>query len=585
MKKTLFTVMLAAAFALNGCASLMNGAFKLPPLQYRVKVERNVMTPMSDGVALASDVYHPAGLAPSPVILVRTPYDKDAPGVIGYFESRLMRLLAGHGYTVVVQDCRGRYASQGDFYPFVSEHADGHETLAWAASAPWSNGRVGSWGGSYFGFTQWAMADGSENLFAMVPLVTSADISQTFYEGGAVDLANMFSWAVTNEGRTGRKVAERDVEKGLRTLPLIEADNAAINEDVPFYEDIISYRMVEKKEQLNYQDRFQEVSAPGFFIAGWYDLFQKYEITDFQHLISEAREPARSLSRIIIGPWGHGPFSKPAVKFKNGGLTQMGQLDKMIAFYDQTLKGEPRGVESWPVYSIYVMGKDEWVGLNDWPPAGMKPTDYFLHSYGHANTKDGDGALSPFAPEAESADRFSYDPADPVPTAGGPLLGADLGPKDQAKVEARSDVLVYTGEAVSVPLTLMGPISVTVYAASNAPDTDFTAKLCDLYPNGLSVNITDGIVRARFRSGDLKHSEPIEPGQVYEYTIDLWQTAYVFLPGHKIRLQISSSNFPRFDRNLNTGEDIATSTTMRPASQTIFHDPERPSRLTLPVVE
>lgn len=584
MKRILVICLVAAAAIASGCAGVMNTAFLIEPMEHRVKVERDVMVPMDDGTLLATDLYRPRGVESGPVILVRTPYGKSGGEGLGRLQTSLYRMFAGHGYTVAVQDCRGRGNSQGEFYPFLFEVEDGRATLEWAATAPWSNGRVGSWGGSYFGFTQWAMADSSPELMAMVPLVTGADIIRIMYEGGAINFMNMLGWSTLNAGRGEEPVSLEQVEAGLRHLPLIESDDVVINKTVEFYDDTATYKLVERFEPISYQGRYSEVSAPALSIGGWYDLFQKYQIEDFMTIRQSALEPARSKSRLIIGPWGHGIFADPPVKFKHGGILEMVRPDRMLDFFDAWLKGEDTGADEWPPYYMYVMGANEWRGFEQWPPPGMEPTAWYFHSEGGANTRDGDGLLGPAAPGHEASDVFLYDPADPVLTAGGPLLGPDLGPKDQASVEERPDVLVYTSPPLERPLTVMGPVTVTLYAASDGKDTDFTARLCDVFPKGLSVNIGDGIIRARFRNGDLTSPELIEPGRVYEYTIDLWHTAYVFQPGHRIRVQISSSNFPRFDRNPNTGGDIATGSEMRTARQTVHHDVERPSHVTLPVV-
>ena len=455
---------------------------------------------------------------------------------------------------------------------------DGKDTLAWLAQQKWSDGAVGTWGASYYGFTQWALADGDPRPRALATLVTTADIRQIVYEGGAVNLANILSWTAGNQGAGGRTIEPATLAAGLRTLPLADADQRVIGENVPIYDDAVTYRLPAVLAGCAYEDRYRQVSAAVFSTAGWYDLFQKFQIEDFQKLRALAAEPARSMSRMVIGPWGHGIFDHPPVSFPDGSMVRILQLGKLMNFYDQFLRGRDRGVADWPVYTVYVMGANRWVGLKQWPPAGMVPTSFYLHSGGAANTAAGNGALSAAVPAAEPADAFIYDPADPVPTAGGPLLGADLGPKLQGPVEARRDVLVYSTAPLASALTVMGPVRVVLFAASDAPDTDFTAKLCNVFPDGRSVNITNGIIRARFRGGDLTRPELIAPGQSYRYEIDLWHTAYVFLPGHRVRVQVSSSNFPRFDRNLNTGGDIATGAEIKKAAQTIYHQPEQARR-------
>ncbi len=576
MKPRQLLTLLCLGLAAAGCVRTVNTAYDLAPLEYRVVVESDLMVPMSDGVRLATDLYRPQGLERAPVILMRTPYGKQTHGADpnGIMAEFVGKLFARHGYMVVIQDTRGRYGSEGEWDPFVNEVADGHDALAWAASQPWSTGKVATWGGSYHGFTQWALADDSPRLAAMVPYVTSTQMLNIYYEGGAVNYVNMLGWHVVNRGRVGAPPDAEALTAGLWTLPLIEADNRAVSENVPAYDLAVSYQAPEHFDNIDYAGRHAKVSAPILSIGGWYDLFQKYQIEDFTLLREVGQGPAREESHLVIGPWGHGFFADAPVKFDDGGISKLPQFDRVLAFYDERLKGEDRGMDSWPPYIMYVMGANEWRGFEQWPPPAAQPTKFYLGA---------GGRLSTTAPGDEAPDHFTYDPADPVPTLGGPLLGADLGPKLQAPVEARDDVLVYTTEPMTEPLTITGPLSVTLLATSDAKDTDFTAKLCDLFPDGKSINISDGIVRARYRNGDLKNPELIEPGQVYEYEIDLWHTAYVFLPGHSVRLQISSSNFPRFDRNRNTGDDVGTGSEMRPAKQIIHHDSKHPSRLILPV--
>jgi uncharacterized protein len=578
-------VALIISISLSGCTNIMNRALDLGPLENRVEIEKDVMVPMNDGVGLASDIYHPVGVDKSPVIMIRTPYNK-APGDInGKIITYFGKLLSRHGYTVIIQDVRGRYNSGGDFYPFVNENTDGPVVAKWAAEQPWSNGNVGAWGGSYFGYTQWSLADKSPSLKAMVPIITCSDFRIVYYEGGALNYSNVLFWATTNYGRYGVPADEKMLKEGIANLPVIDTDDFVVGESIGFYDDAVNFEALEWLDKVSYEDRYKDVSAPMFSIAGWYDLFQKYQIEDMRNMQKLAKEPARSKSHIVVGPWGHGAFADSPVKFKDSGTIKMAQIKRTLDFYDEFLKGENTGADSWPAYIVYVMGDDEWKGFEEWPPKESKPVSYYLHSKGNANTRAGDGTLDTDSPENEPTDAFTYDPSDPVLTVGGPLLGPNLGPKDQEAAEVRDDVLVYTTAPLTEPLTVIGPISAVIYAKTDAKDTDFTAKLCDVHPNGLSVNINDGIIRARYRNGDLRNPELIDPEETYEYAIDLWHTAHTFKKGHQIRLQISSSNFPRFDRNLNTENLPGQGTEFKKANQAVFHDKARNSRLVLSVME
>ena len=563
-----------------GCTRIAGRVLGVGPVENRVVVETGVMVPMSDGVRLATDIYKPKGMDRGPVVLIRTPYNKSGEEIMTY----AYKIICRQGYFVAVQDCRGKFGSEGEFYPFLNEADDGKDMVAWLNGQTWCDGNIGTWGGSYFGYTQWSLADDNPYLDAMVPYVTTARIEKIIYEGGALNYQNILGWSASNSEERDRD-SRGDMKEAVWNLPLDQSDDIAAGANVPMYEDVVNYAMLDVMKERDFSDNFDDVSAPSYNVVGWYDLFQKYQIEDFMFIREEAHEPARSMSRIVVGPWGHGVFKKPPVKYKEGGILQLPQFGRMMDFYDHLLKGMDNGVDQWAPWRIYVMGVNEWREFEEWPPEDMELTSFYFQSGGDANTAAGDGVIMRETRKGGSVDEFVYDPADPVPTVGGPLLAKNLGPAEQSAVESREDVLVYTGEELSGPLTVMGPIKVVVYAASDATDTDFTAKLCDVFHNGKSINIADGIVRARFHNGDLDSPELIEPGKVYEYEIDLWYTAYVFQPGHRVRVQISSSNFPRFDRNLNTGGDIASGTEMREARQKIFHDSERPSRIILPVVE
>jgi len=324
-------------------------------------------------------------------------------------------------------------------------------------------------------------------------------------------------------------------------------------------------------------------------VTSWYDIFLHGGLANFCGLRRHAMtETVRAAQKLLIGPWAHlFPYTSPSstgtgdIDFGPAALIDLHETQ--LRWFDHWLKGIDTGLLDEPPVKIFVMGENRWRDEREWPLARTRYTPYYLHSRGRANSASGDGTLSHELPRDERADQVVYDPDDPVPTHGGNTLIIAMGVQDQRPVEARDDVLVYTSTMMSDALEVTGPIAVTLYAASSAPDTDFTAKLVDVRPDGYAQNLADGIVRARYRDSRVAPA-PLTPGAVSTFTIDLWATSHVFLPGHRIRVEISSSNFPRFDRNLNTGDDPATGTRRQTARQTIFHDPRYPSHITLPII-
>jgi putative CocE/NonD family hydrolase len=326
-----------------------------------------------------------------------------------------------------------------------------------------------------------------------------------------------------------------------------------------------------------------------YHVSSWYDIFLRDAIIHFNGLRSRAMTPeARGGQKLLLGPWAHlFPYTTPTtggtgdIDFGPNAFVDL--HDVQLRWFDYWLKGIDTGIFAEPPIRLFVMGTNEWRDEHEWPLARTRYTPYYLHSRGQANSLNGDGALSPEVPGEEPVDHYRYDPADPMPTWGGNTLIIPVGVKDQREVEARQDVLVYTGEPLGKPLEVTGPLKVVLYASSSAPDTDFTAKLVDVRPDGYAQNIADGIMRARYRES-LMTPKLLARDEVYEFTIDLWATSHVFLPGHRLRVEISSSNFPRFDRNLNTGEDQATGAHFQAAEQRVFHNQRFCSHILLPVI-
>ncbi len=557
---------------------------------FSVRMEHHVGVPMRDGVKLSADIYRPDAEGRYPTLLVRTPYSNNSPGAIdqGHYQSLF---YAQRGYAVVQQDVRGRYDSDGVFYPFSNEANDGFDSDEWVGRQPWSNGRIGTMGQSYYGLTQFLQAlTGSKYLTAIIPNVTTLDTYDNWiYKGGAFQLGFALPWAVYIDGRVNQELTAYRWPAAFQHLPISDADEAA-GRRIPFYRDWVAHPTRDAYWDENSWEHAQDqIAVPSFSISGWYDIFLKGLLTDHVEITKRGRtEAARAGRRVMIGPWVHGVGRNPVGEVNFGPEASVDLARVQLRWFDYWLKGARNGVAEEPPIKIFVMGENSWRYEREWPLARTRYTKYYLHSAGRANSLNGDGALSTELPTArEATDTFTYDPARPVPTLGGNNCCwteiVPMGPFDQRAAERRDDVLVYTTPELPAPLEITGPITVTMYAATNAKDTDWTAKLVDVEPGGYARNLQDGIVRARYRASN-RQASPIEPGKVYEYTIDLWATSNVFLPGHRIRVEISSSNFPRFDRNLNTGEDPGTGTAMVRAAQTVYHSARYPSHIVLPVI-
>jgi putative CocE/NonD family hydrolase len=577
------------------------------PAQYSVSLDRGVPIPMRDGTILYADIFKPAAPGKYPVILVRTAYDRKG---VATFAAR----AAGAGYALVSQDIRGRYESEGAFHAFPHEVQDGYDTCAWICEQPWSTGRIGMFGGSYVGLTQWQAAlGGAPGLQAIVPNITAADYHEGWsYHGGAFELSFNKSWALTWLATdTARRLAETDpsFQAKLETLwdrcDAMEADfdimplagDPLLAELAPYYDEWLAHPDHGPFwDKLKADGKYDTLDLAALHAGGWYDVFLGGTLRNFVGMRAGAKtETARKAQRLLIGPWDHMTIvtESPVGTYDPGVRSWYATIDFdaiHLRFYDRYLRDLDNGVDDEPPVQIFVMGDNRWRLENEWPLARTEYTRYYLHSDGNANTLNGDGVLSREEPPAGSRpDHFIYDPLNPVPNIGGNLCCNEAktngGQFDQRDVETRRDVLCYSTGPLEKPIEVTGPITVTLYASSNAVDTDFTAKLVDVCPCGCVMNLADGIIRARYRSGT-RSQELMTPGEVYKFEIDLWATGTVFQPGHQIRVEISSSNFPRFDRNPNTGGVIAT--TRREeclvAHQTIHHSQEHPSHITLPII-
>jgi len=566
-----------------------------------VLIEKNVTMLTRDGVQLNADVYRPAAQGPFPVVLIRTPYDKEAVPSAANQGLNVLR-AAEAGYALVVQDVRGRFTSHGEFRAIVQEDVDGADAIAWAAAQPWSTGKVGVFGQSYLGTTAWRAASQTPPaLCAMATPVTPASIfGELGAHGGAFQIGGTLMWStfMTMDTRTRR---------GLDMQPLIQAmsDWDALYQHLPlcdqphlaglaphFFDWLAHHSYDDFWRAISLTEAYERITAPNLQHAGWFDIFLAGNLAHYAGMKQRGGSAlARQHQRLVIGPWVHAMTADyPEREFgMAGSYIALDPHGAHLRWFDHWLKGVDNGAEREKPVKLFVMGHDQWCEEDDWPLPDTRFVPYYLHSAGRAGTAAGDGGLSTDPPGAETEDIFLFNPHDPVRTQGGnnflpwPFNG---GPRDQRQIETRSDVLCYTTPALTHDLEVTGPLSLVLYVSSSAPDTDFTGKLVDVYPDGRALILADGILRARYRESQ---SVPklMVPGQIYEIQIDLIATANVFKAGHRLRLEVSSSNFPKFARNSNTGGDIAT----EPASaylvavNRVYHDAGHPSRFILPVIE
>jgi len=550
-----------------GCAA----AAEKPVVKYL-----GVPVAMRDGVRLSTNAYLPSEHGRYPAILVRTPYNKGADITPNY------RAFVEHGYAVVVQDVRGRYESEGAFQPLTQEIYDGDDTLNWIARQPWSDGRVGMIGGSYSGITQWKAAlSGNPHLKAIFPVVSGwDDYSDRYYStGGALKLGYRLEWLAENLRAPGY---HQPFDRFVLHLPVRSSDISALGWTSPLWRDVMNHPTYDAFwKAVSTREHIDRVKAPVFSIGGWYDNFVESDLEAYAALHRRT-----GLNRIVVGPWPHN-MSIPFQGVNFGSESQVAVRGLQMEWFDQWLKGKDSPLLSRPPVRFFTMGVNEWREAREWPPESAISVNYYLQSGGRANSLAGDGALADKPGRKASTDGFEFDPDRPVPTLGGATCCNPKvfpwGPFDQRPIEERSDVLVYTTRPLKHPVEVAGPVRVVLWVSTSARDTDFTAKLVDVFPDGVARNLTDGILRLRYRNS-LEKPEPAKPGEVYRIAIDAGVTSNVFLKDHRIRVEISSSNFPRFDRNPNTGGPVAEARSLAKANQTVLHDAAHPSCLTMMVV-
>ena len=552
------------------------------PNPEKVCIQFNQRVPMRDGVTLSADVYLPANVETEgkhyPVVLMRTPYMKANATAVDYGA-----YMAERGYVYVALDVRGRGDSDGEFVPYFNEGRDGYDAIEWCAVQSWSNGNVGTVGSSYPGRIQWLAAlQQPPHLGAMIVRVAPSD---PFVETPTGLPSPMhLCWLHLVSGRTNQVMEAVDWARVYEHLPLLTMDEQAGRRNSYWRADLEHPQLDDYWEPLRYQAKFEQINVPVLHISGWYDDEQIGTPMNYIGMTTRGATPeARAGQRLLMGPWGHAVNTVSRLGEVDFGPQSLIDLrGEEVRWFDRWLKGATEPAVA-PV-RIFVMGENAWRDEQEWPLARTQWTPYYLHSDGCANSRFGDGSLSTTKPGAnEPSDNYRYDPARPVPFISEPTSSQIGGPDDYAAVERRDDVLVYVTQPLQADIEVTGSIHVELYASSSAPDSDFTAKLVDVWPTGFVQRISDGMVRARFREG-MDRPSLIEPGKIYKYPIDCWNTSQVFKAGHRIGLEISSSAFPKYDRNLNTGTPLGRTSEMAVAEQRIYHDVEHPSMVLLPVI-
>jgi predicted acyl esterase len=510
--------------------------------------KQSVMLPMRDGTKLATDIYRPDGNPPFPVILIRTPYNKDMALGISPEGNR-------RGFVIVAQDCRGRFASEGENLPFQTDKSDGFDTIEWVAKQPWCNGKIGTWGGSAVAITQFQMlASGTDKISAQHLTVGAANLYEVIYVNGVF-----------------RKSLIEDWLKGARWSP----HSLPLWTSHPLYDEY-------------WQDRdashhYKKVGFPAVHIGGYYDIFAQSTIDAFAGYQERGGRGGRGRQKLVMGPWAHAVLQEKVgeLNFPNA-KNPPSRAHDAWQWFDMTLHNDTTALEAEPAVTYYVIGDvldpkapgNTWRQADHWPPFKIDATKFFLHR---------DRSLSRRDSIATSPLTYTYDPANPAPTIGGIQLSIPAGPMDQRKVEERPDVLVFTSDPLTSPVEVTGRVRAKIWFSTDVPDTDFIARLCDVYPDGRSFNLCEGAIRTRFRSG-LGKEDLLKPGQIYPLEIDLWSTSVIFNTGHRIRLHLTSSSAPGYDPNPNTGAGFRSNDETRKANIKLYVDAKHPSHLLLPVI-
>lgn len=573
-----------------------------------VSKETDVPATMRDGTVLQSDVYRPQTTNPVPVILMRTQYGKSS-AQIAPQRYQSPEWFASHCYLVVIQDVRGQGTSSGIFSEFAPDMNDGYDSVEWAATLPGSTGKVGMYGSSYVGATQWlAATQRPPHLTTIIPANTASDYYDGWtYEGGEFRLGFVEPWAMGTIATTAAKnrgdqatideltAAGKDMSRWLddrqyQTFPPMQPDNPTV---APWFFDWINHPTRDDYwKTISIRDNYSNIDVPVLNIEGWYDAFLQGGLENFTGMVTQGASPnTRQNQHVIVGPWDHLSWGRPdsngSALLKAAGPGGNSPInDLMLTWFDHYLKGEANDIENSPRVDYFVMGSNTWKTAPAWPLPNTKFTTYYLSGNGTFPTRQ--GTLTTTAPtQPQEADPYLYDPENPTPSIGGhsccAVVSGPQDPFDQTPNEQRSDILLYDSPTFTQPTEMTGPITVDLYAQSSAPDTDFTAKIDVVKPTGEKINLNSGIIRAQLRNS-LEEPKPLAPDQISKYPIKVWPTSYELSAGDSIRVEISSADYPQFATNPNTGLPLGSSDTTANASQQIYHDLQHPSAATLPII-
>lgn len=556
----------------------------LPP-KNRIVMDKNVMVAMPDGTKLATDIYRPKSLDKFPVILIRTPYDKMS---TSQPYRHLAPLFASQGYVVVIQDVRGKYRSEGEFYPYAYEALDGHTTVTWAGEASWSNGKVALLGLSYAGSCAWLAARyKSVYLRTIMALFTTQNTYSIWVDEGVPFLKGPLLWLTRCCSKIeNTNVTDQSLKSILWQLPVNMLDTLAVHKKILFYKEYLAHIKPDAFwEEISAYHRTENLDMPAFIIGGWYDPFLTGTIEDYHRMKQAPPTSLNQQSYLLIGPWAHNPVQKfQGIDFGNNASFKS-LLLSTLDWCDKWLKDKKVTPLQQPKVRYFIMGKNEWREADQWPPSNVEKKKYFLSNQSPPSNYT-DCQLTSTAPENMEKKHFIYNPRDPVLFRGGYILHGEgwMGPVEQNEIIARDDVLIYSTAPLEEELCITGSPKLILYVSSEALDTDFWAKICDMNPNGKTFNLTSGFVRMRFRES-LENVQLMIPGHIYRIEILFKAVAHAFLKKHRIQLQITSSDFPSHNRNLNTGLSCESSIEIKEVEQTLYTGKDHESQLILPLFQ